>query len=206
MRKEGASRTDYTIYGLLIISVIIYSVVWSKISVDKYYAIHSAVFDLGVFKETNWMILHTQWTPQLIAWSLVFQGIKFITFPLVTFASYPELLIMQSFLLGLTALPMFGIANHFLRNKVPSFLISTAFLLYFPLSGTNWFDMHFQMFFVPLFLLGYYLYVKEKYLSSLILLILSGMVRYPYEIFSLIFGVVCLSQIMFSKNDHHYQY
>ncbi|MGB9734485.1 MAG: DUF2079 domain-containing protein, partial [Conexivisphaera sp.] len=105
----------------------------------------------------------------------------------------------QSAFIGLGALPLFGIARHYLRDDAPSLLVAASYLIYFPLAGVNWFDAHYQALFPTLFLLGYYFYLRGKLGASLALMILSAMVRYPYALFPALFAVVVLAEQLASR-------
>ena len=185
-RLESLELTDV----LLMVAVASYIVCWSYISVEKYYSMNLSVFDAGLYMEASWAVLNAPWTLHSFIQTFSNNGIRFIIFPLALPQSYEFLLALQSFLLGFTALAFYSIGNHILRNKVTSLTISVSYLIYPALAGVNWFDIHYQMYFIPLFSFGYLFYLKKKYLVSGVLLGLSCLVHNPYEILVMLFVMV----------------
>ncbi|MDG7038975.1 MAG: DUF2079 domain-containing protein [Nitrososphaerota archaeon] len=176
----------------LLSELLIYSVYWSYITVMKFFAGNANVFDLGLFMEFGWEALHQVHTISAFLFWFSYNGIIYVISPITLLGSYPAILILQSAFIGLGALPLFGIAKHYLKDDMSALLLSASYLLYFPLAGVNWYDAHYQAFFPTLFLLGYYFFVKDRYRPALAFLILSSMVRYPYFIFPFIFAVIVL--------------
>ena len=84
-----------------------------------------------------------------------------------------------------------------------SMLLSLAFFLYFPAYGIMWFDFHYQVFFMPLFVYAYLLYIRKNYAASTLLFFLSGIVRYPYSIFPTAFAFIELF-LLFRNRQSEY--
>ena len=178
-------------YIILLMSFILVSTYWSIISLIKYYYFQATIFDLGVSMESLWSVTHMHWTIYQLFFHFDYQGVVFLLFPL-QYAGYPTMLIFQSVLIGSGSIAVFLILEVHGINKRDSVFISVAYLLYFPLSGMTWFDFHFQSLFVPIFLFGYLLYVKKRYFSASLLFLISGIVRFPYVFFPLLFWIIVL--------------
>ncbi|MGC8969760.1 MAG: hypothetical protein ACP5LG_04215, partial [Conexivisphaera sp.] len=88
-----------------------YSAVWSYMTVMKFYAMNASVFDLGLFMEYGWIVLHQVHTLSGFLYWFSYNGIIYIISPLTLLDSYPAVLIFQSAFIGLGALPLFGIAR-----------------------------------------------------------------------------------------------
>ena len=191
--------------GLIIVSagVVLYSVLWSFISIHKYYALNASVYDLGFSMQSLWFVTHEVKTPYGFYTLFVSKGLLYILAPLYYVMSAPLLLIIQSVALGMGSLALYGIALTKLKVNKIAITISIFYLIYFPMAGINWFDFHYQMFFIVLFLFGYYSYIKEKYVYSLIFFGLSGLVRYPYYIFPLLFSFFILLEDAINKIRYH---
>ena len=87
------------------------------------------------------------------------------------------------------------------NSKAVSLLLSISFLLFFGIAGLNWFDIHYQTLFLPLFTTGICLFYYDKYKSSSFFLILSGLVHYLFMIFPVIFYCVFfVEKIVKQKN------
>lgn len=176
---------------IVILGFILYTVYFSYVTILKFYALNSSVFDLGLFMETLWSVYHTSWTPISFLISLSNQGLRFVFFPFAIVGSFPLLLAFQSFMLGVGVFPIYGIAKMEFR-KTYSVLISLGYLLFFPLAGINLFDVHFQAFFIPFFLLAHYFYLKKKFILSAIFLFFSGITKLPYLVYPIMYIIIIL--------------
>lgn len=174
---------------LLFLGFAIFEIIWGVIVISKYYSMNTNVFDLGFAMERLWQIYNIH-SINFDIFIIFNSGIQFILSPLYFFHSFQLLLLFQVFMLGLAAFPLYGIALRLIRSKPIALLVSICYLSYFPSSGILWFDIHFQAFFVPLFIFGYYFYLREKYTISLLIFLLSGLVRFPYMIFPFAFALI----------------
>lgn len=175
-------------FKVLLAFFVMFISVWTIIVLGKYYSLHSNVFDLGYVMERLWQPYH------IISFNFytnVFfsSGFQFIISPLYFFHSFQLLLIVQVVAIGASCLPLYGIAVKKLGSSLYASIISIAYLFYFPSYGVLWFDVHFQSFFIPLFITAYYLYITNHYRLSTILFIVSGTVRFPYMIFPFLFSL-----------------
>lgn len=177
----------------LLICIVGYIICWSLISLGQLLLINEPVFDLGLSLERLWTIFHMPMTVDYVTYNIFFDGIVFLFSPISLFNNYTILLILQTLFIGITSIFLYGIAKQYLKESKISFIIASSYLIYFPLAGVNFFSFHFQTFFISFFIAGYYFYVKEKYKLSLILFIISGLTRYPYMLFPLLFSLLALS-------------
>lgn len=190
-KMRTLTKTQLIVLFILVTSYLIYVLVWSYITVLKFYSLDAAVYDLGAFMQAFWLTFHTHSVRNYIN-GLFLWGDVYIFSPLVFFNSYPLMLIVQSSMLGLGVFPIYGISKHFLKSDLSSIAISLSYLIYFPLAGPNWFDWHPDVMFIPFFLFGYYFYLKNKYPPSFFFFILSGLGKYPEIILVLGFAVFTL--------------
>ena len=151
-------------YDLIIIAIafLMYFLYWSNITLERFYSLNATVYDLGSSMEVMWLIYNAHWTVNSFLYTFFIQGGKFILLPLVIPQSFQVLLIAQTFYIGAAVFAIYGISMHFVRRQIPSILISFSYLIFFVSSGLNWFDFHFQVLFIPLFLFAYYCYIKER--------------------------------------------
>ncbi len=183
---------------VLFFAFLLYSVVWSYISIMKLYSLNASVYDLGQFMQAFWNAYHSNSVYNVYTTVLTY-GDVYLFFPFVYIQSYPLLLSVQSILLGVAIFPIFGIAKHFLKSELTSLLISLSYLIYFPLVGLNWFDFHTDALFVPFFLLGYYFYIKGRYKLSFFFFLLASIGRYPEAFLVAIFGLLTIIEDLFHK-------
>ncbi|MDG6927809.1 MAG: DUF2079 domain-containing protein, partial [Nitrososphaerota archaeon] len=178
-----------------------YTASWSYITVMKFFAMNTNVFDLGLFMEYGWIVLHQVHTVSSFFYWFSYNGIIYVVSPITQLDSYPAVLVFQSAFIGFAVFPLFGVARHYLHDDVSALLISASYLVYFPLVGVNWFDAHYQALFPTLFLLGYYFYTKERLAPSAVFFILSSMVRYPYFIFAFLFALIVLGGQLLKRRN-----
>lgn len=152
--------------------------------------------------ERLWIAYSTKWTLFTFARFTLNFGIAFLVLPLYLFHSFEVLIIFQSIVLGAPVFGLYAIGRYFLKGKLIPLIISSSYLFLFLLAGPNWYLFHFQTMFIPLFIYGYLFYLQGKTRVSLILLVLSGLVRYPYIIFPFLFSLVTLlSELNYFRLD-----
>ena len=177
---------------LLILAFVGYSIGWCAIALSKYYALNATVFDLGTFVQSNWGILHQTYTVQSFLGLFAFDGISFLLAPISSTGNYPALLVLQTIVISGAIFPLYGITRQLLKSEKVALLVASSYLLYFPLAGANWFDVHSEAFFPLFFLLGVYFYTNSRLKPSLLSFLISGMVRFPFSLFAGIFAVLLL--------------
>ncbi len=98
--------------------------------------------------------------------------------PIYYLHSLSSIVILQTIFLGLPALLVYAISLRVLKNKNYSLTFALIYLVYPLLYGVNWFDVHNQAFLIFFFLLGFYLFMIERYKFSVLFLLLSGLTHY----------------------------
>jgi uncharacterized membrane protein len=184
---------------LLFIMFSIYSFFWSYITIMRYYSLQSAVYDLGLYQQELWLVYNVHWSFISFLRNFLARGTMFLFFPISFFNSYPLTLSFQTLFLASAVFPIYGIGRKFLKSDLAALIISASYLIYFPLAGVNWFDVHNQAFFIPLFLFAYYFYLNKRYKLSLVFFILSGISKYPFIIFVVLFSIISFIEILYEK-------
>ena len=185
------------------LAFIIYTFVWSFISLMRYYSLQAGVFDLGYKMQLGWYSLYHPYFGLVTDMSHL---IVYFFFPLFLLKNYPLLLIFQSFFIGIAVFPVYLITKIKTNNVKLSLTVGFIYLL-FPLDiGLNWYDFHFIMFFPTLFLFGYLFFLENRYKLSMFFFILSGLTTYPFLGFSLLFGITFLIEDSFFRIDGNYKF
>ncbi len=184
-RKHSVPHWAYVAIGTFL-----YAGIWSYISILKILSLNAYVFDLGINSERGWQILHTNLGLHGYLTTLINSGIVFPLSPLTGSGDFFAMVIFQAFSVAIVGPAIYFIAKEKGLKSRESMLISFAFFLYFPVYGIMWFDFHYQVFFMPLFLFAYLLYIRKNYAVSAVLFFLSGLVRYPYSIFPMAFASI----------------
>lgn len=176
---------------LMIIFSLLYSIVWSRFTLDRYFSLNQPVADLGNAMELIWVTTHNTFSGAEILQNILYSCGPYYLFWVQYFKNAEILLLVfQSIFLGFSAIPIYLVSRIELGNRLESILIGCSFLLYFPLSGINWFAFHFQAMFIPLFLTGYYFYKRGNVKLSILFLVMAGSVKFPFYIFILIFALI----------------
>ncbi len=164
----------------LITAVIVYSIVWSAISLFRYYTFHASVFDLGLTSS----LLYRAFSGHIIygVTSRPIDANKMIYFIIAPFYGlYPHpsvLLVFQSIFIATGAIPLYKIGQKILKNDKISLILALSYLLYYPLSGVTWFDFHFMALFPTLFLMAIYFWLYNKNKYSLVFVFLAAISDY----------------------------
>ena len=166
------------------LAIICYALVFSYFTILKYNAFSAYAWDLGIFNQSFWTTIHSgklffSTIEQFISPTGVFFGthfspILFIVLPFYALTSSPHaLLVFQSFILALGAVPLYFFAKDALNNKTAAVAFSLLYLLYAPLQGVNWFDFHVQAFLPLFFFCTFYYLAKEKWPQYFLFVFLS---------------------------------
>ena len=200
---KGLRRVDFILKSRELIALSIltvsYCVFWSYIAIIKILSLNAYVADLGISAERGWLILHTNLGFAGYMHTLVNSGIVFFLVPLTGSGNFFAMVVFQAFFISVIGPTLFFISRTKGLSPLTSLLVASVFFLYFPVYGIMWFDFHYQAFFFPLFLLAYFSYLKGHYLFSLLLFLLSGLVRFPYSIFPLGFALMELCILFRSR-------
>jgi len=150
----------------------VYTLTFSYFTIMKHYEFRSYAWDLGIFNQSFWTTLYEgrffynnvelHANPSGSFFGIHFSPILFLILPIYALYSAPQtLLIFQSFVLALGALPLFKLTLRVVKYRVVGLLFVFAYLLYPPLQGINWFDFHAQSF-LPLFFLSAMYFLEKK--------------------------------------------
>jgi len=176
--KEFTGKPSYLVY----IFITIYTVFFSYYTILRHYSFQTHAFDLGIFMQSFWTTMHDKTFLYTTLWdgsrfARHFSPILFFILPLYAIIPQAEtLLVLQSFMLALGALPVYWIARDELGRKA-GVLYSVLYLLYPALHGINRFDFH-EIALAPVFLLFSFHYLRQqKYKRVLVFSLLALMCK-----------------------------
>lgn len=202
--KEIAKRTTsrkafMVVAGLVIIYVISFSV----FSIIRLESFSPGIFDMANMEQAIWNTAHghilkmTTYYPYTNRLFFHVEPIMIIIAPLYLLWQDPKmLLIIQSFILGLGAIPIFLIAKEKLKNNLVALLLAGAYLLNPALHQGNITDFHPLVLAVTFILFGFYFAMKNKWGTSFLFFILAIFCREEIAIMVFLFGLY----FFFSKN------
>ncbi|MCL4420998.1 MAG: DUF2079 domain-containing protein [Candidatus Thermoplasmatota archaeon] len=178
--------------AIIAISLVLYNYFWDVIDADRILSLSAyygaTVFDMGLFFTTLWTIFHT-FSLHIFLVYLSVRPIALVMSPLSLINNPFFFVYLQTFWISITVVPLYIIAYKKTGYKSVSLLLSISYLLFFGIAGQNWFDIHFQTLFVPLFVSGYALNLIGHRRLGFTLVILSGLAHFPYIIFSILFFI-----------------
>lgn len=194
---------NFDVSLLLILGMIaFYTIVFSYFTIIKYNAFRAYAWDLGIFNQIFWNTLHGKplystaelfIIPSGISFGTHLSPILFLILPIYAIYPAPEtLLALQSFILALSALPVYMLARDSFNRKLAGVVFAMAYLLYSPLHGINWFDFHPQAFLPVLFLFAIYYLTKGKWLRYFFFTVLALTVAENVSIMVMFVGLYCL--------------
>ena len=181
----------------LVIAVIIYIISFSFLTLKKldYFAYNN--FDLAIFNQVFFNTIHGRWLEMTVNLNnyIADHFTPFIIFLLPFYALKPgpeTLLVMQSFILAISALPLYFISHRVTKNKILSLGIALAWLLNPFIHQVNFTEVHLEVVMASLFFIIFYFYYLDKFGYFLLFFILTLLVREDMALFLLGFPLLAL--------------
>jgi uncharacterized membrane protein len=162
---------------------------WGNILWLKYNSLHDYVFDSGVFLDSLYQIFYFHSTSIIVSY-IGSSPDRIILSPLSIFHSILLLLYIQLIAVLGSAFIIYYALKKLIGNSLVSSLVSVIYLLYFPIDGPLFYDVHAQTFFIPLLLMGFLFQVMNRKYLSIVFFLLAGMTRFP------LIGIVVLYSIL----------
>ena len=172
---------------IVIISIIIYTIVFSAYTIFKHRTFNSFAWDLGIFNQGFWTtvnlegIFYNTCELHLVEsgsfFGVHFSPILFVLVPIYQLFPRPEtLLMLQSVILGAAAYPLYLIGRHNVDRKT-GLLASAMYLCNPVVHGINCYDFHVQCLIPLLFFISMYFYISRKWGPFLIATIMTLMIE-----------------------------
>jgi uncharacterized membrane protein len=186
----------HTSYGLLII-IIVYTAFFAAYSLQKHAAFQTAGFDLGIWDQKVWNILHgrpfiitTQGSVEISLGDHVDPIIGLLLAPLYSLYSAPQtLIIVQVLLVSLGALPIYWLAQSKLRSELAGLIFAVVYLLFPALEGAITFDFHGLTVVAPLLTYALWAMNQRYYRLFLVMAILAMVCQEDVPLLTLMMGL-----------------
>lgn len=187
---------------IVYLSVICYTLIFSYFTILKFDSFSAYAWDLGIFDQSLWTTVHAGkfffttveqfMNPTGVFFGIHFSPIIFLVLPFYSLYSSPfMLLVFQSLILGLGAVPLYFLVKRLLTSRTTAVAFSLVYLLYPPLHGINWFDFHLQSFLPLLFFCTIYFFSKEDWPKYFCFLFLSLLVAENVAIIVIFIAAYC---------------
>ena len=176
----------------VIVAFSIYSAIFSFVVIERYLSFNANIFDLGLASSYLYSMGHGGLIPTPTD-PTPFPFQKMIVLVVAPFFNlFPDplwLVVFQSIWLGLGIFPLYAISSHILKDRKLASLISISYLLYYPLSGVNWFDFHFMALFPTFFLFGFYFHLVKRNSLSVLSMALATVCDYLAPLIMIFYGI-----------------
>ena len=179
---ETKKAIEAAVYAL----IFLYTLFFSKYTIEKHKAFLTYAWDLGIFNQAMYTTirhgkflyytLETHVNPSNCFFGIHFSPILLLILPFYALKPGPEiLLVIQSALIALGALPVYWLTRDLLNDRIDGLALAASYLLYPALHGVNCFDFHIEAF-IPVFLLfAIYFFFKEMWKAYFLSLLLTLM-------------------------------
>ena len=168
----------------VLVFVCVYAAVFSGFTIYMYYAFKTYAWDLGIFTQSLWTTLNKgqffYYTIELPAnpggsfFGAHFSPILFLVLPIyAVFESPCTLLVLQSVVLALGAVPIYFIAKKHLDDRLSAVCLAAVYLTYPAIQSVNCFDFHTEAFIPLFFLLAFYYIDDKKWFKGLLFVLLT---------------------------------
>lgn len=149
---KGSDR-EWGLIPVLIVTTAI-GILYGILSVLRFEAYNSGIYDLGVTFYEIYIISHGHFSITGITAYQASRSIMFILAPMFGYyGKMPALLVFQSFILAAGGIPLYFISRNMGSDQLSSSLISISYVIFYPLAGVAWFDFHFMATFPTVYLI-----------------------------------------------------
>lgn len=180
---------------ILWLFIALYLFYFGLISIMKFNSFAYYDFDLAVHDLSIWNILHGSIFNSILG--IPFLGnhmhlILFLVAPLYAIFNHPLfLLLLQTAALGMTALPLFRLANRLLDENW-ALIIGIFYLLYPALGYTNLYEFHPTVFATFFLAMALYYYALDSFPKFLIFAVLSMLCQENIPLAIIMFGMLAI--------------
>jgi uncharacterized membrane protein len=193
IEQEGKVKIKKSLLKYAILpTFIIYSSVWAYVVLLRYYSFNANVFDLGLASGSLYSVFHggliaTAADPKPFPFSKM---MILVLAPFYYFFPNPAWLpVFQSIWIGVGIFPLYYIAKAAIRDEKYAAIVAMTYLLYYPLSGANWFDFHFMAMFPTFFLTGFALRLSGKNKSSIFAMTFAAISDYLVPVILVFYAI-----------------
>ncbi len=149
------------------VGVVTYALIFSFVTVTHHLTFRTHALDLGYYVQLVWNLSrrHGPYVslPEMNAWGDHLSPIMYLFAPLYwILPGAVVLLVAQSVLLAVGALPVFGIARHYLGDERPAAAFALLYLVNPSLHGINVRDFHSAALAIPLLLTAMYCALENR--------------------------------------------
>lgn len=179
------------------VAVIVYSVVFCRLTFGLYDHYQMMAFDLGIFDQATWLISRGQ-APFVTVRGLHllgdhFSALLYLLAPLYWLWDSPKtLLLAQTAALASGALPVYGLACRRIGSAPAALAFAAAYLLYPAMQWSNTYEFHPDTLATPLLLAAFYFLQVRRWPPYFVMLILAALTKETAGISIIMVGLYAL--------------
>jgi len=181
---HNLERSDIILFS----AIVFYGISFSVLTIFRYYSFMTRAWDFGIFTQSLWTTLQANKflyhtcelfvNPSGCFFGVHFSPILFVVLPFYRLVTRPEtLLVIQSFILALAAVPIYKLAKEYAGGRVVGLLFAVLYLMYPAIQFVNYYDFHVQSFLPLFFGFAMYYVTKENWPRYFVFILLSLMVE-----------------------------
>lgn len=157
-----------TVTLLLIILNVTFAIAYGWLSITRHQRFNSTGYDLAINEQIVWNTLHGRFfasSPEVDN-SFADHFRPFLLAVVPFYAIFPSpltLLVLQTLVLAMGAVPLYYLARHKLSSSVVALGVASAYLLYPSVGFVARFDFHIEAFAVPAFIAAFYALERNQW-------------------------------------------
>jgi len=168
IEARGISRRVVA-YIVLACMMVAYAGVFGRLSLQRHNTFGTFAYDLGIWDQGVWLLSQGKYAFDTIRGLHIFgDHVSLSLYALVPFywlwSDARVLLIAQTLILALGALPLYWIAKDKLKSGWIALLFPFLYLMYPALQWTNWDEFHPDTLATPMLLFAFYFLTRKKYI------------------------------------------
>ena len=194
LRKYYKTRLRSVLpYIILTLLILVYTLFFSILSIDRHNRFQSLAFDLGINDQAIWQFSRFDIPFNTVRGIHIlgdhFALINIFVSPIYWFSdNVRTLLIFQTFIFAIAIIPLFLIAKHYFKNKWVPLIFCFTYLLFPALHYVTLEDYHPEAF-IPFFLLfAFYFIIKKKKWPYLIFFFLTLLTKEEITLTTFLLG------------------
>jgi uncharacterized membrane protein len=160
-----------------ILLALVFAAAYGAMGVTRHVRFNSTAYDLAIHEQAIWSTLHGH----PFATSLEVDNYladhfgPFLIIPTIPYALYQSpltLIVLQAFVLGLGAIPIYRLAQRKLSSDLMALSLTVAYLLYPAIGFLARFDFHIEIFAIPAFLAAFDAMDQDRWKTATIWLLI----------------------------------
>jgi uncharacterized membrane protein len=186
-------KEKYLHKSLLILFVLAYTVYFSRVSILKHTVFGTTGYDLGMHDQSIWLISQGKTAFSTIRGLHIFGDHAWLILILLSpiywiWADIRALLILQSLVLALGAVPIYLISKDKLKSGRISLAFAASYLLYAPLENVNLWHFHPDALATTFLLFAFYFMTKKKNILYFVFAFLALLCKEEFTLVVLLLG------------------